>query len=62
MLGIVAFNSMFARYRGSTPIFSASSLRDIPSFSRVAYTSAPKVSKPGQSSTFAINSSPSTIV
>ena len=53
-LGIVPLFSMLARYRHSIPTISASALRARCRAFRAAFTSAPKVSKPGQSSTFAI--------
>ena len=53
-LGIVPLFSMLARYRHSIPTISASALRARRRAFRAAFTSAPKVSKPGQSSTFAI--------
>ena len=46
--------SMLARYRHSIPTISANVFRARRFASRAALTSAPKVSKPGQSSTFAI--------
>ena len=53
-LGIVPSFSIFARYRQSIFTFSAIALRDKCFAFRAAFTSAPKVSKPGQFSTFAI--------
>lgn len=53
-LGIVPLFSMLARYRHSIPTISASALRARRRAFRAAFTSAPKVSKPGQSSTLAI--------
>ena len=53
-LGIVPSFSIFARYRESMLTISANVLRDRCFALRAAFTSAPKVSKPGQSSMFAI--------
>ena len=47
-LGIVPSFSIFARYRQSIFTFSAIALRDKCFAFRAAFTSAPKVSKPGQ--------------
>ena len=53
-LGIVASFSIFARYLESMLMISANVLRDRCFALRAAFTSAPKVSKPGQSLMFAI--------
>ena len=53
-LGSVPSFSIFARYRLSQCIMSASTLRESCFAFRAALTSAPNVSKPGQSSIFAI--------
>ena len=53
-LGIVPSFSMLARYLVSIFTFSAKSFRARFFAFRASFTSAPKVSKPGQSSTFAI--------
>ena len=47
--GIVPSFSIFARYRESMSMISANALRDRCFAFRAAFTSAPKVSKPGQS-------------
>lgn len=60
-LGIVASFSIFARYRESMLTISANVLRDRCFALRAAFTSAPKVSKPGQSLMFAILHHPLTL-
>ena len=59
-LGIVPSFSMLARYLVSIFTFSAKSFRARFFAFRASFTSAPKVSKPGQSSTFAIQHHPHT--
>ena len=59
-LGIVPSFSMLARYLVSIFTFSAKSFRARFFAFRASFTSAPKVSKPGQSFTFAIQHHPHT--
>ena len=59
-LGIVPSFSMLARYLVSMFTFSAKSFRARFFAFRASFTSAPKVSKPGQSFTFAIQHHPHT--
>ena len=59
-LGIVPSFSMLARYLVSIFTFSAKSFRARFFAFRASFTSAPKVSKPGQSLTFAIQHHPHT--
>ena len=60
-LGIVPSFSIFASYRESMLTISANVLRDRCFALRAAFTSAPKVSKPGQSLIFAILHHPLTL-